>query len=79
MFLNDYSDWEVIPEEKIRQALEMCQSFGSDGDEDLDNFQSVLSAGEVFKEADMTPVYVFCDVTCRLAVYAAETHGKLLH
>ena len=79
MYSNDYSDWEVIPENKIREALEMCKVFGDPGQEDMSNFESILEAGDKYKDAGMTPVYVFDDLTCRLAVYAEETHGKLLH
>ena len=77
--IDDYSDWEVIPEEKIVKAVEMCKAYGASGQEDIINFKQVLCAGKIFKNAGMTPVYVFDDYTCRLAVYAAETHGKKLH
>jgi hypothetical protein len=80
MYTEDYTDWEVIPEEKIEQAIEMYKTLGDpSGQEDISNFESVLAAGEMFKDAGMTPVYVFCDATCRIAVYARETYGKLLH
>ena len=78
MYSDDYSNWEVVPEEKLIQALEMCDSLG-DTAEDMSNFQNVLAAGSIYKDADMTPVYVFDDLTCRLAVYAVETYGKRLH
>ena len=74
----DYSDWEVIPEHKLLEAIDVCKTYG-DPNEDMSNFESVLAAGKIYKQADMTPVYVFDDVTCRLAVYAEETYKKLLH
>jgi hypothetical protein len=79
MFTDDYSDWEIISEEKIVQALEMCETIGDPSQEDMSNFKKVLSAGKIYKEAGMTPVYVFDDLTCRLAVYANETYQKILH
>ena len=79
MYSDDYTDWEEIPERKLKEAVEMCKTLGDPGQEDISNFQSVLSAGEMYKEAGMTPVYVFDDLTCRLAVYARETYGKPLH
>lgn len=78
MYSDDYTDWEEIPERKLKEAIEMCKTYGDPGQDAL-NFESVLSAGKIYKDAGMTPVYVFDDLTCRLAVYARETYGKKLH
>jgi len=71
-----YEEWEVVPEETIQDAAEIADTVI---DPDTQNFRKILLAGTVFKDAGMTPVYVWDESFHRLAVYAEETYGKKLH
>jgi hypothetical protein len=75
----NYQGWEEIPEEMITQAAEMAENLGAPALHDNMNFKKILTAGSVFKEAGLTPCYVWCDTSHRLAVYARELYGKKLH
>lgn len=79
MTRQDYSHWEEVPEEQIIEAAKTAENMGGPGAPDNVNFRKVLMAGTKFKEAGLTPVYVWCDQSHRLAVYAQETYGKRLH
>ena len=75
----DYSEWEVIPESELEEAVEVLGKVSSLPSPDDINFKKVLSAGSVYKEAGLTPIYVYDDQTTRLAVYAEELQYKKLH
>ena len=73
----DYSDWEVVMESELEEAVEVLSKVPS-REEDL-NFKKVLTAGSVYKEAGLTPVYVYDDFSEQVAVYAEELQYKKLH
>ena len=73
----DYRGWERVPEETILAMVEMNEEMGTSADSV--NFKKVLMAGHMFRQAGLTPVYVWCENSHRLAVYADELHGKKLH
>ena len=73
----DYSDWEVVMESELEEAVEVLSKVPS-REEDL-NFKKVLTAGSVYKKAGLTPVYVYCDISEQVAVYAEELQYKKLH
>jgi hypothetical protein len=77
--LPDYRGWERVPEEAIRAAAEVAEGVGPAAGLDNVNFKKVLLAGSMFKQAGLTPVYVWEENSHRLAVYAQETQGKMLH
>lgn len=72
----DYRDWEQVPEKMIMAAAEDSR-FG-EGPDNL-SFKKVLMAGNVFKQAGLTPIYVWEETSHRIAVFASELQGKLLH
>ncbi len=74
----NYQNWEKIPEEMIIQAAQVAEEMHS-AEPDAMNFKRILAAGAQFKEAGLTPIYCWCDVSHRLAVYADELQGKKLH
>lgn len=75
----DYRGWEQVPEETIRAAAEMADDIGPDAAPDNLSFKKVLMAGNMFKQAGLTPIYVWCEHSHRLAVYAQEINYKKLH
>jgi hypothetical protein len=75
----DYRGWERVPEEAIIAAAEAAEHMGPAGGIDIVSFKRVLLAGNMFKQAGLTPIYVWEEHSHRLAVYAAETHMKKLH
>lgn len=75
----DYSEWEQVSEEMLIKAVEIAEQLGSPGDMDCRNFKKVLLAGNKFKNAGLKPIYVYDELTNRLAVYAKELQGKKLH
>jgi len=75
----DYRGWEQVPEETVIAAAEMAEDMGPGAGPDKQNFKKVLLAGHMFKTAGLTPCYVWCEHTHRLAVYAQELVGKKLH
>ena len=74
----DYSDWEIINESELEEAVEVLTKVASPKPEDQ-NFQKVLLAGSVYKEAGLTPIYVYDDFSNQVAVYAEELQYKRLH
>lgn len=75
----DYRGWEVVPEDTIIAAAEMADNMGHSAGMDKMSFKKVLMAGSMFKQAGLTPVYVWEENSHRLAVYAQELQGKKLH
>lgn len=75
----DYRGWEVVPEDSIVAAAEMAEEMGQTAGPDKVSFRKVLMAGNMFRQAGLTPVYVWEERSHRLAVYASELHGKKLH
>jgi len=62
-----------IPEQMIR-AAEVLRS------DDANNvFSKILEASRQFKEAGMTPVYLYDMTTMNISLVVLETFGKRLH
>ena len=74
----DYSDWEIINESELEEAVEVLSTVATPKKEDLD-FRKVLTEGSVYKKAGLTPIYVYDDFSNRVAVYAEELQYKRLH
>jgi hypothetical protein len=72
----DYRGWELVEEEMIKAAAAVAIEENS---EDVANFKRILAAGEVFRFAGLTPVFVYDDNSSRMAVYAEELYGRKLH
>ena len=65
--------YRVVPERVVELAAK-------DVEDDPDNsFLKCLKAGQVFKDAGLTPMYILDDNFIDLAVYARETFKKKLH
>jgi hypothetical protein len=77
--MQNYAEWEEVPEQMIVDAAEMAEGIGGFGLADSANFKKVLLAGQMYKDAELTPTYVWCDNTHRLAVYAEELKYYNLH
>ena len=66
-------NYTQIPEDVIAQAAEMCA-------DDVENsFYRVWNAGQGYKSAGMTPIYLLDQSVMQLIVVAAETFGKKLN
>lgn len=64
--------YTIVPEELIKKSSET-------GDEDSNVYQKLLKAGQEYKDADMTPIYIYDPSSKNLIVAAEETLGKKLH
>ena len=62
-----------IPEEIVKEAATICS------DDEDNSFFKVWNAGQGFKSAGMTPIYLLDQMSMQLIVVAAETFGKKLH
>jgi hypothetical protein len=62
----------TIPEEVVAEA---ASSFG----EEDNNFRRMWEAGQEYKLAGMTPIYLLDQERMDLYVVAAETYGKKLN
>jgi hypothetical protein len=63
----------VIPEDIVRSASDTIL------DDPLNNFRKVLNAGQQYKEAGLTPIYILDQTVMDLFVIAKELQGKKLH
>jgi hypothetical protein len=71
LLLDDH--YTQIPEDVIEQAAQMCS-------DDVNNsFYKVWNAGQGFKSAGMTPIYLLDQKVMQLIVVTTETFGKKLH
>jgi hypothetical protein len=66
-------DYTQIPEDVVEQAAEMCS------DDENNSFYRVWNAGQGYKSAGMTPIYLLDQSAMQLIVVAAETFGKKLN
>lgn len=63
---------EIIPEESIKEAAEICP--------DLDNnFYKLLEYGKEFKSADLTPIYIMDVNSYDVYVTSKERVDKRYH
>lgn len=63
----------IIPESVVEQAAEACK------DDPDNNFLKVYNAGQEFKSAGLTPIYLLDQDYMDLFVIAKETYKKKLH
>jgi len=63
----------VIPESIVEEAAEACK------DDKDNNFKKVLNAGQEFKAAGLTPIYVLDEHYMDLVVIAKELYRKKLN
>ena len=63
----------TIPEEIVEEAANICS------DDENNSFFKVWNAGQGFKSAGMTPIYLLDQNVMQLLVVAQETFGKKLH
>lgn len=62
-----------IPEKIVYAAWE------ASGEDDEGGFSKVLEAAEIYKEANMTPMFVLDQINMQIYCFAKETIGKRLH
>jgi hypothetical protein len=62
-----------IPEEIVKQSADFCKEDENNG------FIRVWRAGQEYKSAGMTPIYLLDQSLMQLIVVAAETFGKKLN
>ena len=60
----------VIPEEMVKQAAHDCR------DDEKNSFLRVLKAGQDFKQAGLTPIYILDQHYMDLHVVSKETINK---
>jgi hypothetical protein len=63
----------IIPEDIVRSASDSIP------DDPLNNFRKVLNAGQMYKDAGLTPIYLLDQTIMDLYVIAKELQGKKLH
>ena len=68
--LNKLKDFHVVPEELIKQAVEEF---------DAPHYKELLYFGNVFHNANMTPIFMTDENETRWFVTSEETFGKRLH
>jgi hypothetical protein len=73
MGLRDREAYAVIPEHIVQEAAEACK------DDPDNNFLKVYNAGQEFKLAGLTPIYLLDESYMDLFVIAKETYKKKLH
>lgn len=67
-------NWEEIEESTLNQcALDISLT------ENKNNFSGILDAGRVYKEAGLTPIYIYDKNRGELGVYAEELLNKQLN
>ena len=62
-----------IPEQMIRASAEILKHDVNN------NFNKILEASQKFKDAGMTPVYLYDTNTMNISLVVLETFGKKLH
>ena len=67
----------MVPEALLQESVVDAQAQGKE--EEVINFKRVLDVGEVYKSAEMHPLYLFDQKTYNIVVVAEETFGKRLH
>jgi hypothetical protein len=62
-----------IPEQMIRASAEMVKDDANNA------FKAILEASSKFKEAGMTPIYLYDTNNMNISLVVLETFGKKLH
>ena len=63
----------TIPEDVVKEAANICS------DDEQNSFFKVWNAGQGYKSAGMTPIYLLDQSVMQLIVVAKETFGKKLN
>ena len=72
-FGTNMESYVVIPETVIKEAADAMV------DDPQNNFVKVWNAGQEFKAAGLTPIYLLNEIYMDLFVIAKETYKKKLH
>jgi hypothetical protein len=67
--------FKIIPEHVIKESAFLVQEFEGANN----SFTRLLKAAEEFKQADMTPVFLFDTIRMDVKVVAKETYNKKLN
>lgn len=66
--------YQIIPEKVIKSAAEHMRET-----DPLNNFHFILEEGELYKEAELTPVYLLNTETKEVLVTSKECMSKKFH
>ena len=66
----------VVPEHIVRNAAEV---FAKEDGSTINTFQKMLIVGEEYKQANMTPIYLYDPVTAEVFVQAEDRLKNKLH
>jgi hypothetical protein len=66
----------VVPEHIVRNAAEV---FAKEDGSKINTFQKMLLVGEEYKQANMTPIYLYDPVTSEVFVQAEDRLKNKLH
>ena len=66
----------VIPEHIVRNAAEV---FAKEENSKINTFQKMLLVGEEYKQADMTPIYLYNPTTAEVFVQTEEQLKNKMH
>jgi hypothetical protein len=66
-------EYITIPEDIVEEAADICS------DDPKNSFFKIWNAGQAYKSAGMTPIYLLDQITLQLIVVAKETFLKRLH
>lgn len=69
----DVESYLIVPESIVEEAAEACK------DDPTNNFLKVFNAGQEFKAAGLTPIYLLDQEYMDLVVIAKEIYKKKLH
>lgn len=66
--------YQIIPEKVIKSAADHMRES-----DPLNNFHFLLEEGEIYKDADLTPVYLLNTTTKEVPVTSRECMSKRYH
>lgn len=66
--------YRIIPEKIIKSAADHMRS-----EDPLNNFHFLLEEGEIYKDADLTPVYLYNELTKEMVVTTRECMSGRYH
>ena len=66
----------VVPEHIVRNAAEV---FAKEDSSKINTFQKMLLVGEEYKQANMTPIYLYDPVTAEVFVQTEEQLKNKMH
>ena len=72
--MHSRENWEEIEESTLNQCAQQVSLT-----ENENNFVSILDAGRIYKEAGLTPIYIYDKIRGELGVYAEELLDRKLN